>query len=342
MEAESTRHNYWHEKRPMLPYAVAGREKQPCVRFLEETAQACESGAKIMIPANIGWIGTGVMGRSMCGHMIEAGHRVVVYNRSRSKADPLLRKGAAWCDTPREVAQQSAIVFCMVGYPRDVEQVVLGPQGILTAEVNGKVIVDMTTSRPGLATTIYDEANARGAASLDAPVSGGDIGARDATLAIMAGGDRAIFDHVLPLFRLLGKNIAYMGSPGMGQHTKMCNQVLIAGTMAGVVESLLYAQHSGLDQDAVIDVIGQGAAGSWAINNLGRRIVRKDYDPGFYIHHFVKDMGIALDEARHMNLSLPGLSLVHQFYMAAMAQGDQELGTQALYKILARMNGHKD
>jgi 3-hydroxyisobutyrate dehydrogenase len=288
---------------------------------------------------SIGWIGTGVMGHSMCGHMIDAGHHVFVFNRTRRKAEPLIQKGAQWCDSPQHAAQPSSIVFCMVGDPRDVEQVILGPQGVLAADMRGKTVVDMTTSRPDLAVTIYREANARGAAALDAPVSGGDIGARNASLAIMVGGDKNIFDQLLPLFQLLGKNIAYMGPAGLGQHTKMCNQILIAGTMIGVVESLLYAQRSGLDPDAVIDVIGQGAAGSWAINNLGRRIAHNDFDPGFYIRHFVKDMGIALEEARRMNLSLPGLALVHQFYVAAMAQGDQELGTQALYKILSRMNG---
>lgn len=288
---------------------------------------------------SIGWIGTGVMGHSMCGHMIDAGHQVSVFTRSRRKAEALIQRGAQWCDSPQHAAQQSSVVFCMVGYPQDVEQVILGPQGVLTADMRGKTVVDMTTSSPDLAVAIHREADARGAAALDAPVSGGDIGARDATLAIMVGGDQKIFDRVLPLFQLLGKNIAFMGPAGMGQHTKMCNQILIAGTMIGVVESLLYAQRTGLDPDRVIDVIGQGAASSWSINNLGRRIARNDFDPGFYIRHFVKDMGIALQEARRMNLSLPGLALVHQFYVAAMAQGDQELGTQALYKILARMNG---
>ncbi|RJQ76820.1 MAG: NAD(P)-dependent oxidoreductase [Desulfobacteraceae bacterium] len=292
-----------------------------------------------MNPVSIGWIGTGVMGQAMCGHMIDAGHRVYVFNRTPRKADALIEKGAQWCDTPRATAQHSDILFCMVGYPQDVEEVLFGPQGILTGDVQGKIVVDMTTSRPDLAAVIYRKAQALGAAALDAPVSGGDIGARNATLAIMVGGDKKIFDRVLPLFQLLGKNIAYMGDAGAGQHTKMCNQVLIAGTMIGVVESLLYARRTGLDPDAIIDVIGQGAASSWAINNLGRRIARNDFNPGFYIRHFVKDMGIALDEARRMHLSLPGLALVHQFYVAAMAQGDQELGTQALYKILARMNG---
>jgi 3-hydroxyisobutyrate dehydrogenase len=287
---------------------------------------------------SIGWIGTGVMGHAMCGHLIAAGHRVHVFNRTRAKAENLLAQGARWCDSPQAAAADSQVLFCMVGYPRDVEQVILGPQGALSGAAAGTVFVDMTTSRPDLAVTIYARAKAKGVTALDAPVSGGDIGARNASLAIMVGGDKDAFERVLPLFKLMGKNIAHMGEPGAGQHTKMCNQVLIAGTMIGVVESLLYAQRTGMDLDAVIDVIGQGAAGSWAINNLGRRIARGDFTPGFYIRHFVKDMGIALDEARRMQLSLPGLALVHQFYLAAMAQGEQDLGTQGLYRILACMN----
>jgi 3-hydroxyisobutyrate dehydrogenase len=288
---------------------------------------------------SIGWIGTGVMGQAMCGHIIDAGHRVKVFNRTRAKAEALIQKGAVWCDTPQAAAQGCEVVFCMVGAPVDVEQVLLGPHGVMAGDVQGKIIVDMTTSRPDLAERIHRKAKESGAAALDAPVSGGDIGARDATLAIMVGGDKDVFERTLPLFGLLGKHIAYMGAAGSGQHTKMCNQILIAGTMIGVVESLLYAHKTGLDAQAVIDVIGRGAASSWAINTLGRRIAERNYDPGFYIRHFVKDMGIALDEARRMHLSLPGLAMVHQFYMAAMAQGDQELGTQGLYKILARMNG---
>ena len=292
-----------------------------------------------MTSLSVGWIGTGVMGQAMCGHLIDAGHRTYVFNRTRAKAESLIQKGAIWCDTPRAAAQQCEVVFSMVGTPQDVEQVLLGQEGVMSGGAQGKIIVDMTTSRPDLAARIYRKAKESGGASLDAPVSGGDIGARDATLAIMVGGDEDIFDRVQPLLAVLGKHIAFMGAAGSGQHTKMCNQILIAGTMIGVVESLLYAQRTGLDPDAVIDVIGRGAASSWAINTLGRRIAQKDYAPGFYIRHFVKDMGIALDEARRMHLALPGLAMVHQLYMAAMAQGDQELGTQALYKILARMNG---
>lgn len=287
---------------------------------------------------NIGWIGSGVMGNAMCGHLLTAGHNIRLFNRTRSKAANLIDQGAQWCDSPLAVARASDMVFSMVGFPSDVEQVLLGDQGVLAAARPEMTIIDMTTSSPELARRIYHAADESGASALDAPVSGGDIGARQATLAIMAGGDKATYDKVLPLFQLLGKNIAYMGGPGAGQHTKMCNQILIAGTMIGTVESLLYAFKMGMDQNAVIDVIGQGAASSWTINNLGRRIAKADFNPGFFIKHYVKDMGIALDEAQRANLCLPGLALVHQFYLAAKAMDFENLGTQALYRVLAQMN----
>ena len=230
------------------------------------------------------------------------------------------------------------MVFTIVGYPCDVEQVILGKGGVVDSAKPGTVIVDMTTSEPCLAQKIYAAAKEKGLKSLDAPVSGGDLGAREATLAIMVGGDQDVFDEVLPMFEAMGKNISLMGKAGAGQHTKMCNQILIAGTMIGVVESLLYAHKAGMGMDAVIDVIGSGAAASWSINNLGRRIAKNDFDPGFFIKHFVKDMGIALREAQAMNLSLPGLALVNQFYVSAMALGHEDLGTQGLYKVLEKMN----
>jgi 3-hydroxyisobutyrate dehydrogenase len=226
----------------------------------------------------------------------------------------------------------------MVGFPDDVRDVILGEEGVLAGASSGGTVVDMTTSSPDLARTIYAECARQGVKALDAPVSGGDVGAREATLAIMAGGDSDVYDAVKPLFDVLGKTIAWMGAAGAGQHTKMTNQILIAGTMIGVVECLLYAQHAGMDPHQVIDVIGKGAASSWSINNLGRRIADGNFDPGFYIKHFVKDMGIALEEARRMRLSLPGLALVHQFYMAAMAMGWENLGTHGLYQVLATMN----
>ncbi|MBW2206634.1 MAG: NAD(P)-dependent oxidoreductase [Deltaproteobacteria bacterium] len=287
----------------------------------------------------IGWIGTGVMGTSMAGHVQAGGNELFVFNRTKKKAQPLLDKGAQWCDTPAQVAENTDMVFSIVGFPADVEGVYLGDEGILAGNGSCKVVVDMTTSQPSLAQRIAQEAEKKGIASLDAPVSGGDIGAKDAALAIMVGGEKATFDEVLPLFQLMGKNIAYMGAAGAGQHTKMCNQVLIAGTMIGVCESLLYAVKEGLDPQEVIDIIGKGAAGSWSINNLGPRIVKGDFDPGFFVEHFIKDMGIALQESAAVGLSLPGLALVHQLYMAVKAMGHGRLGTQALYIALKTLNG---
>jgi 3-hydroxyisobutyrate dehydrogenase len=287
----------------------------------------------------IGWVGTGVMGRSMSGHLLAAGCTVRVHTRTHEKAADLVAKGATWAATPREAAVGSDVVFSMVGFPSDVEEVTLGRDGILAGAKTGSVVVDMTTSQPSLAVRIHAEAAKKGVAALDAPVSGGDVGAREAKLAIMVGGEQAAFERVLPLFQKMGETIALMGGPGSGQHTKMVNQVLIAGNMIGVVEGLLYAHKAGLDASAVIDVVGKGAAGSWSINNLGRRIVKGDFNPGFFIKHFVKDMGIALEEARRMRLSLPGLALVHQFYVSAQAVGLENLGTQGLYQVLARMNG---
>jgi 3-hydroxyisobutyrate dehydrogenase len=286
----------------------------------------------------IGWIGTGVMGKSMCVHILKKGYVLSVYNRSREKAGELCKDGASWLATPGDVAAASDVTFTMVGEPPDVEQVILGKGGVLERSRPGSVIVDMTTSEPSLARRIYEEAKSKSVSSLDAPVSGGDIGAREGTLAIMVGGDEEAFKRVLPVFELMGKNIAYMGGPGMGQHTKMSNQIVIATAMVGVVESLLYARRAGLDLDAVIDIIGKGAASSWCLNQLGRRIVKGDFAPGFYIRHFVKDMGIALLEAQRMKLSLPGLALANQFYTAAMAEGLETDGTQALYKVLDRLN----
>jgi 3-hydroxyisobutyrate dehydrogenase len=288
-----------------------------------------------------GWIGTGVMGTSMAGHLQAAGHDVYVFNRTKSKAASLLDNGAMWCETPSHVAQNAEVVFTIVGFPQDVESVYLGEQGLLAEKGACRIVVDMTTSEPGLAQKIAKAAAEKGVSSLDAPVSGGDVGAKNGTLAIMVGGEKQVFDEILPLLQCMGKNIAYMGEAGAGQHTKMCNQTLIAGTMIGVCESLLYAAKVGLDQQAVIDIIGQGAAGSWSINNLGPRIVKGNYDPGFFVEHFIKDMGIALKEAAAMKLSLPGLALVHQLYIALQAQGHGRSGTQALMLALKALNGEK-
>ncbi|MFW6099160.1 MAG: NAD(P)-dependent oxidoreductase [Thermodesulfobacteriota bacterium] len=287
----------------------------------------------------LGWIGTGVMGASMAGHLQQGGHELWVYNRTRQKAGPLLDRGAAWCDTPAAVAENAHIVFTIVGHPQDVEAVYLGENGILSARAQVDTVVDMTTSQPTLAKTIAEAAESLGINSLDAPVSGGDVGAREATLAIMVGGKREIFDRVLPLFQLMGTTISHMGGPGTGQHTKVCNQILVAGNMIGTCESLLYAVRQGLDLQQVIDIIGKGAAGSWSINNLGPRIAQEDYDPGFFVEHFIKDMGIALAEARAIGLALPGLALVQQLYIAVKAQGHGRSGTQALFLALQTLNG---
>lgn len=287
----------------------------------------------------IGWIGTGVMGASMCMHLVKAGNEAFVYNRTKSRADELVKAGATWCDSPAAVAQQADIIFTIVGYPVDVEQTILGDDGVLANTAPGKIIVDMTTSEPALAKRIAEEAAAKGVEALDAPVSGGDVGAREAKLAIMVGGKQETFDKVKNLLDIMGTNVKYRGEAGAGQHTKMCNQILIAGTMIGVVESLYYGYKAGMDLHEIIDVIGSGAAASVGINVLGRRIADGDFDPGFFIKHFVKDMGIALAEAKQMRIALPGLALAHQFYVSAMALGYEDLGTQGLYKVFQKMNG---
>jgi 3-hydroxyisobutyrate dehydrogenase len=287
----------------------------------------------------IGWIGTGIMGSAMCANVMAAGYEARVYNRTKEKAAALLEKGATWCDTPAGVAETSDIVFTIVGYPSDVSHCYLGEDGILSGSPKCRIVVDMTTSEPSLAEQIHDTASKKSISSLDAPVSGGDVGAREGKLAIMVGGDETVFQTVLPLFSAMGENIALMGGPGAGQHTKMSNQITIASAMIGVVEALIYGYKAGLDLNELLDVIGKGAARSFCLNNLGRRIVENDFDPGFFVKHLVKDLGIALAEAERMKIALPGLSLAHQFYVGAMAQGYESLGTQALYKVFQNMNG---
>jgi 3-hydroxyisobutyrate dehydrogenase len=286
----------------------------------------------------VGWIGTGVMGRWMCQHLITKGYAATVYNRSRDKARPLLDAGAAWADTPKAVAERSDVVFAIVGFPKDVREVFLGGQGALAGSRPGTVLVDMTTSEPSLAREIYDAAKARGVASVDAPVSGGDVGARNAALSIMVGGDAEAVEAVRPLLECLGKTIVHQGPAGAGQHTKMVNQVLIATNMIGVCEALLYGYKAGLDLPTVLQSVGGGAAASWSLNNLGPRIIKRDFEPGFFVEHFLKDMGIALDEARRMNLALPGLALANQLYQAVKAQGYGHKGTQALMLALEHLS----
>lgn len=288
--------------------------------------------------SRLGWIGLGVMGRSMCGHLLRAGFAISVYSRTRAKAEPLIEQGAVWCDSPREVAAVADVVFTMVGFPDDVRQVILGPDGALAGSRPGMIIVDFTTSRPSLAQEIAAAAAQRGVTALDAPVSGGDIGAREARLSIMVGGDRAAFDALAPCWQLLGKTIVHHGPPGAGQHAKMVNQILIASNMVGLCEALLYAYRAGLDPENVLASVSAGAAGSWSLSNLGPRILAGDFAPGFYIEHFLKDLAIALEESRRMQLALPGLALAEQLYRAAAAQGYARNGTQALQLALARLS----
>ncbi len=287
----------------------------------------------------VGWIGTGVMGAAMCGHVLDAGYAVTVHNRTRAKADPLLARGARWAATPNAAAAEADIVFTIVGLPADVREVVLGPAGALAGVRPGGVLVDMTTSQPALAAEIYAAAKARGVAALDAPVSGGDVGAREARLAIMIGGDAETAAALQPLFETLGRTIVYQGPAGAGQHAKMVNQVLIAGNMIGVCEGLLYAYRAGLDLETVLRAVAGGAAGSWSLEQLGPRMIANAFAPGFLVEYFIKDLGIALDEARRLGLSLPGLALAQQLYLAARAQGHGRRGTHALMLALARLSG---
>lgn len=285
----------------------------------------------------IGWIGTGVMGRWMCQHVMAKGYKAAVYNRSKEKAQPLLSEGASWADTPLQVAQNSDVVFAIVGFPKDVREVFLGPKGALTGSKPGTILVDMTTSEPSLAREIYEAAKAKGAASVDAPVSGGDVGAKNAALSIMVGGDKEAVEAIRPLLECMGKTIIHQGGPGAGQHTKMVNQVLIASNMVGVCEALLYGYKAGLDLKTVLQSVGVGAAGSWSLNNLGPRIIDRNFEPGFFVEHFIKDMGIALEEAKKMGLVMPGLALANQLYLAVQAQGYGRKGTHALMLALEHM-----
>jgi 3-hydroxyisobutyrate dehydrogenase len=286
----------------------------------------------------IGWIGTGVMGSSMCGHVMAAGYTVTVFNRSPEKARPLVEKGAKLADSPQAVALASDVVFTIVGYPRDVREVTLGAHGTLGGARPGTMLVDMTTSEPALAIEIDQAARAKQVHAVDAPVSGGDVGAREARLSIMVGGDKPVVDALKPLFETMGKTIVHQGPAGAGQHTKMVNQVLIATNMIGVCEGLLYAFKAGLDLDVVLQSVGSGAAGSWSLNNLGPRMIAGNFEPGFFVEHFLKDMGIALAEARRMNLCLPGLALAEQLYRAVAAQGFARKGTHALMLALAHVS----
>ena len=266
------------------------------------------------------------------------GHALTVYSRTRERAAALVEQGARWADSPADVAAASDIVFTMVGFPSDVRDVYFGDNGVLRSLRSGAVAVDMTTTEPSLAIEIATASGAKGAAAVDAPVSGGDVGARNATLSIMVGGDPEPVVRIMPLFEVMGKNIVHQGGPGAGQHTKMCNQIVIAGTMVGVCESLIYGTRAGLNLETMLQSIKSGAAGCWTLENLAPRVLKRNFDPGFVVEHFIKDMGIALAEAGRMKLSMPGLALVHQLYVAVQAQGHGRKGTHALMLALEHLN----
>ncbi|WP_435006732.1 NAD(P)-dependent oxidoreductase [Tundrisphaera lichenicola] len=296
--------------------------------------------AKILSPGStkVGWIGTGVMGTSMCGHLIASGFSTTVYNRSPGKMAGLVERGAKAAKSPREVSESSDVVFTIVGYPEDVRSVTLGSEGTLQGARPGSILVDMTTSEPALAVEIAGLALKKGVHSVDAPVSGGDVGAKEARLSIMIGGEAEVVESLRPLFEVMGKTIVHQGPAGSGQHTKMVNQILIASGMIGVCEGLLYGYRAGLDLNTVLQSIGSGAAGSWSLNNLGPRMIAGNFDPGFFVEHFLKDMGIALAESKRLRLSLPGLALAEQLYRAVEAQGYGRKGTHALMLALSSLS----
>ncbi|AVV12344.1 NAD(P)-dependent oxidoreductase [Listeria monocytogenes] len=280
----------------------------------------------------IGFVGTGVMGSSMAGHLLEAGYEVLVYTRTKTKAEDLLEKGALWIKTPGELANKVDMLISMVGYPKDVEELYLGENGFLENLAVGTVAIDMTTSSPALAKKMAEFGREKGIGVLDAPVSGGDIGAKNGTLAIMVGGSEDVFLKVKPIFDILGSSVILQGDAGAGQHTKMVNQIAIASNMIGVTEAIIYAEAAGLNPSSVLDSISGGAAGSWSLANLIPRVLKDDFSPGFFIKHFIKDMGIAISEAKQMGLELPGLTLAEKMYQTLAEQGLSEEGTQALIK----------
>jgi 3-hydroxyisobutyrate dehydrogenase len=281
----------------------------------------------------VGFIGLGVMGRSMAGHLLPEVNKLCVYTRTAGKAEALLEAGAVWADSPRALAEQCAVVFTIVGFPEDVEAVYFREDGILEGAEAGAILVDMTTSTPGLALRIAAGAVKRGAHALDAPVSGGDVGAREARLTFMVGGEEAALETIRPLLQRMGRTIVHQGAAGSGQHAKMCNQIAIAGTMVGVCEALAYANKSGLNPESVLQTIRGGAAASWTLDNLAPRMLAGNFAPGFYVKHFIKDMRIARQSAREMGLATPGLDVVLQQYEKLAAAGGEDLGTQALYKL---------
>lgn len=281
----------------------------------------------------IGFIGTGVMGEAIIRNMMKQGLNVNVYNRTKSKTDELVKEGAVWQDSPAEITASSDIIFTMVGFPKDVESIYFAEKGIFSTKITGKIIVDLTTSTPTLAQKIAIKANQLGGAALDAPVSGGDLGAKNGTLTIMVGGDQIIYDQVLPIFKTFGTTVTLHGTSGKGQHTKMANQIMIAGTMTGMTEMLVYADKSGLDLNKVIETLSGGSAANWSLSNYSPRILKENYSPGFFVKHFIKDLKIALDEAEKMGLTLPATKLAAELYEKLAAKGFENDGTQALIKL---------
>jgi 3-hydroxyisobutyrate dehydrogenase len=273
----------------------------------------------------------------MCNHVLTKGYKVKIYSRTKAKAQPLLDSGATWAESSRAVADQSDAIFTMVGFPQDVREVYLGESGILTTAKPGSIVIDMTTTSPSLTQEIHSAAASKSVHAVDAPVSGGDVGARHGTLSIMVGGNKDVIEAIKPLLETMGKQIVHQGGPGAGQHAKMCNQIIIAGTMIGVCESLLYGYKAGLDLETMLRSVSSGAASCWTLDNMAPRILRRNFDPGFFVEHFIKDMSIALDEAERLGLALPGLALVHQLYLAVKAQGHGKLGTQALMLALEQL-----
>ena len=285
----------------------------------------------------IGWIGTGIMGGPMAKHLVNAGYKLNVYNRTKEKANELLGLGCTWYDTPAEIAANSDVIVTIIGFPIDVEECYFGEQGIFQKLKPGAILIDMTTTKPSLAIKISDEAAKVGAEFIDAPVSGGQVGAVGGTLSIMIGGKKEVVDSAMPLFQAFGKNMVYQGKAGAGQHTKMCNQITIAGTMIGVCEGLIYGAKAGLDLNTMLESITKGAAGCWTLDVLAPKVVKGDFAPGFSVDNFIKDLTIVLEEAEAMKLSLPGVALVKQLYISLKAMGKGTSGTQALYQVLEKL-----
>ena len=289
-------------------------------------------------PVRLGWIGTGVMGAPMCGHLLCAGYPLTVFTRTPSKAQPLLERGVLWAESPAALVEKADVICTMVGFPKDVREIYFGQDGLLAKAKPGQVFIDFTTSEPYLAQEIAELAKKQQAFAMDAPVSGGDVGAKQGTLSIMVGGEASVFESLNSILRVFGKVLIHHGPAGCGQHAKLCNQITIAGTMIGVCEALLYAHQAGLDGVNLLESIRQGAAGCWTLDHLAPKLLQRDFSPGFFVEHFIKDMGMALDEANRMGLLLPGLAVVHKLYQEVQAQGHRRSGTHALLLALESMS----